>query len=459
MKAVRCYFAVLFLSFCLCCQGQKGKHTGSFNELARFVQSEIKEGNGPGAAIAVSMEGETYTKGFGVKNTATNESVDITSFFLIASTAKVFTAYAILKLQEQGKLELHDKISLHIEDIHPTLANITIHQLISHTGGLEDIVEHEGPAGISRHLHYAGKLDGAMKFTEPGLVFSYSNPGYNILGGLIEKITGKNFNSAMRDLVFNDFRMLATTYRIDELNSDQVAMGHLRSGQDTLHPMDKIQDNAEERASGFAFTNVAEINPFLQWFLDDQPHHPEIRRNMLTATANYEMTGSDWQYGYGLFHSRHCNFRAIWHSGGVPGYRANFLMIPDKKFSIAIYTNGPKLNRWEIINKATEIFLATTCDNTSENNEGLSDFSEEEQHQLVGDYSQRIGAKIKIFTDPQGKLILQRDTQQFQAKKDKKGRIVALENGKEVGTYSIAKDDDDQVRFLQNWVRAYPKLN
>ena len=110
MKAVRCYFAVLFLSFCLCCQGQKGKHTGSFNELARFVQSEIKEGNGPGAAIAISMEGETYTKGFGVKNTATNESVDITSFFLIASTAKVFTAYAILKLQEQGKLELHDKI-------------------------------------------------------------------------------------------------------------------------------------------------------------------------------------------------------------------------------------------------------------------------------------------------------------------------------------------------------------
>ena len=459
MKAAQGYFVLLFFGLCVFSLAQKGKHTDSFNQLTNFVQTEIEEGNGPGAAIAINIEGEAYTQGFGVKSITANESVDASSFFIIASTAKVFTAYAVLKLQEQGKLRLTDKISQHIEDIDPTLSHINIQQLISHTGGLEDITEHEGVHGVSKHLNYTRRLDNSMKFSEPGLVFSYSNPGYNILGALIEKIAGMEFNTAMRKLVFTDFSMMSTTYRIDELSPQQLAQGHLRSGNDDLRPMDRIQDNAEERASGFTLTNANEINSFLQWFMEDQPHHPKIRDSMLTAIANTEMTGSDWQYGYGLFHSKHCNLSAIWHSGGVPGYRANFLMIPDKKFSIAVYTNGPKLNRWAIINKATEIFLATNCEGNPESNQELNEFSLEEQHQLVGNYSQRIGAKIKIFIDKDSKLILQRDAHQFQVKKDEDGKMVALNNGKETSRYTIVKDDNNQVLFIQNWVRAYPKLD
>ncbi len=457
MQKSLCY---LLLILCLGMgsgRAQEPSPRDKFHRISQIFKEAIAQGEGPGASVCIYYKGIQYFQGFGTRESGQDKPVNAATLFKTASTSKVLVAYAILKLEKSGELSLLDPLSKFFPEIGPELSKINLKQLLSHTAGLEDRVNDFGPEGESQHIPYLKGLDESIIFAPAGEVFSYSNPGYNILGAIIERLTRLEFQGAMSTLVFQDFAMQKSTYDPQRADLSQLAWGHHGSGDQT-QKLEKLPDNAQERASGMLISNVQDYIQFLAWLADeDKTENADLRQKLREIISPPEQTGADWSYGLGLFHQKHCGYNSLSHSGGLPGYRANFVLVPEEKFAMAVFTNGSSLNRSRLISQSTEIMFNRDCEEPSLEEEELRFFTQDEQNKIVGTYAQSVGAKIVVYQEG-GKLRLSRDSQVYSVKKDAQGRIAAMEGEKVIHRFTPVRDISGKVAYLQNWVRAYPRV-
>ena len=188
----------------------------------RIISNLMTKYNVPGGSVAVVKDGRlVFAHGYGYADKEANQLVQPDSLFRIASVSKPITSAAIMKLVEEGKLNLDDKAFTILNDIQPTsgtnidarIRDITIRQLLYHGGGWNrDItfdpmflsrpaaqaVGHPYPAGPETVIRYM--LGQPLQFT-PGTEYHYSNFGYAILGRIIEKVTGQDYQSYVRNSI------------------------------------------------------------------------------------------------------------------------------------------------------------------------------------------------------------------------------------------------------------------
>ena len=457
LKSIYCTI-LISLTSCYHSQGQAQNTPQAFQTIEQEIEEQLNSGNGPGVSISIHYKDQSFHKGYGFKHIDNKAKVDQNSLFKNASTGKVLVALAILQLKNQGLLDLNQPVNKYIKRLDPVIGSITLQQLLAHTSGLKDRVNDFGEGGVSRQIPYAQSLNQEDFFTQPDKIFSYSNMGYNILGAVVEVVTQKDFNTAMRDLVFEPLDMIHSTYRIEDANTVDIAYGHRKSGKSfVVNP--RIPDNARERASGMMLTTARDLNQLFKWLMDttNQSIQPSIKEELVQIITDSTKTGASWSYGFGLFHSRQCNYKAIWHTGGMPGYSASFLSIPEKQFSIVILTNGSNVNRWKIINTAIESLLEGDCKPNTQIPE-LQAFTEAEVQKLLGTYTQGEGPMIKILIQ-NNQPVMQVDGNTYEIKKNHRGQITILSEGKPMRTYAYHQNEAGEVDFLQYWVRAYPKVN
>ncbi|WP_298902897.1 serine hydrolase [uncultured Psychroserpens sp.] len=430
-----------------------------FSSFEKELLNELSNGGAPGIQVSIMYNGEVYNKSFGYSNFNKKIKANNKTLFKNASTGKVFVAYAAIKLSLLGKLDLDKNISTYISGLNSEIGKLTTRQLITHTSGLKDESDNFGPSGLSQQIKMAKTLGSDKFFGEPGMVFSYSNTNYDLAGAVIESLTGWDFNTAMMKLVFEPLNMKATTYRFDVANPKNVAFGHSGSGPN-YSTNTTIPDNARGRASGMALTTAEELNKFLMWLQIDHKDQfdNKLKDAVLEVFSNKKMTGAYWEYGYGLFHSTYCNTNAIWHSGGMPGYKAAFLSVPEQSFSVTVLANGSGINQWNVIKKAVETVINGNCSLIS-NNVELTDISEEEGQELIGTYTQGIGARIKVFKKEDTFVMSVDGGPSYELKKRGEDNIVTIRENKPSTSYGVFKDKNGKVLYLQYWVRAYPKVN
>ena len=172
----------------------------------------------PGGALAVAKDGRlVYAKGFGLGDVVNKAPVEPTSLFRIASLSKTLTAVAILKLAQDGKLDLDAKafslIDLKAPDgatVDPRLAEITVRQLLQHTGGWNrdksgdpmfmapQISSALTVPSPPTSLHIIRYMMGKPLDFDPGAKFAYSNFGYCVLGRIIEQLTGQSYDAYVK---------------------------------------------------------------------------------------------------------------------------------------------------------------------------------------------------------------------------------------------------------------------
>jgi N-acyl-D-amino-acid deacylase len=206
--------------------GRSEPKLAAFDDL---MLSFIKEHNVPGAVLAIGRNGRiVYSRGFGYANLEKHQPMDPAALFRICSISKPFTATAILQLQEQGKLGLDDHpfemldLKPHLENgesMDPRLRQITIRQLLHHTGGFDrdksfdpmfrpvQIARALGtmpPAGPREIIRYV--MGRPLDF-DPGTREAYSNFGYCVLGRVIEKASGENYVDYVTEHVLHPLRM------------------------------------------------------------------------------------------------------------------------------------------------------------------------------------------------------------------------------------------------------------
>ncbi len=214
----------------------------------RLMISFVKEHNIPGVSIAISNQGRlVYARGFGVADLETKESAQPTSLFRIASISKPITAVAILQLAERQYLKLDDKVfdilqyEPHLEknaSVDPRLRGVTIRQLMQHSGGFDrsrsfdpmfrsvEIAKSLGVDPPARPEHVIRYMMGRKLDFDPGKRYAYSNFGYCLLGRVIEKLTGMQYEQYVRCYVLGPAGV--SRMRIGKTLPDGRAAGEVR---------------------------------------------------------------------------------------------------------------------------------------------------------------------------------------------------------------------------------------
>ncbi|MFH8746097.1 serine hydrolase domain-containing protein [Streptomyces rimosus] len=185
----------------------------------------------PGASLALLVDGTVHELASGVLHTGTGVEVTTDSVFQMGSIAKVYTATLIMQLAESGALDLDAPVvdvlpEFSVADPEATRA-ITTRRLLSHTGGLTCDFTHDSGRGDDCLARYVEAAKGVALDCPPGTAISYSSVGYNVLGRIIEVVTGKVWDQALKDLLLTPLGLTHTMTLPEEALRFRAAMGHL----------------------------------------------------------------------------------------------------------------------------------------------------------------------------------------------------------------------------------------
>jgi CubicO group peptidase (beta-lactamase class C family) len=185
----------------------------------------------PGATLAVLADGEIHELASGLLHRGTGVEATNDSVFQLGSIAKIYTATLVMQLVEAGELDLDAPVidvlpEFSVADPEATKA-ITIRQLLSHTSGLTCDFTHDSGRGDDCLAKYVEAAQDVALDCPPGTAISYSSVGYNVLGRIVEVVTGQTWDQALKDRLVVPLGLTRTMTLPEEALSFRTAMGHL----------------------------------------------------------------------------------------------------------------------------------------------------------------------------------------------------------------------------------------
>jgi CubicO group peptidase (beta-lactamase class C family) len=201
-----------------------------FEPLAALVQDKMREYRIPGVALGIVANGVTTVRGFGVTSVEDPLPITTHTVFPIASISKTFAATALMRLVEQGKVDLRAPVRSYLSDFRvqdeAVSREVTIWHLLTHSSGWEGQVS--GPdRGEETLKNFVSTLGGLMQLAPPGAAWSYNNAGFSVAGRVIETVTGTSINAAIRDLVFKPLGLAHAGTTAGDFIANRFAVGHL----------------------------------------------------------------------------------------------------------------------------------------------------------------------------------------------------------------------------------------
>jgi CubicO group peptidase (beta-lactamase class C family) len=261
--------------------------------------------------------------------------------YVIASVTKQFTALAVLKLQEDGRLSVDDPACGYLPDCPAAWRAITIDQLLTHTSGLFNYVA-IGPAAAERLFERIGTHEPTpeqltdifaarpLEFA-PGTRHEYSNSGYVLLGRVIERLSGQEYGEFLRTAILRPLRMSDTGYR------PGFAEGFAAGYHGWSKPADSY-DPAVFFAAGGIYSTVRDLARWNDFLLTGRP--AIVGRDTLGELLRARVeSGRTEQYGYGIQVRDAGGRPAFFHSGWVPGFTSYDEVQPGTGASVAVLSN------------------------------------------------------------------------------------------------------------------------
>jgi len=303
----------------------------------QYIKSQMEQHRIPGVALKVIRDGKPIkTAAYGFANLELNVRTRPGTVFEIGSITKQFTAAGILLLAQDGKLSVDDRISRHLKDTPAAWANVTIRHLLTHTSGIKSYTGLDGYQ-IWRHLTQAQFIQAIgrqpMEFA-PGESWKYCNTGYNLLGHIIENVSGQDYWDFMSQRIFQPLGMHATTNRLPRLVIPGRAAGYEYTNRVWLN---RDADLTEVFAAGAIASTVDDL---ARWnaALDGE--------RLLSAASKAQMwtpvklnDGSTRRYGFGWNVGMVEGHRNIGHGGSTSGFSASLQRFPDDRLAVIVLTN------------------------------------------------------------------------------------------------------------------------
>jgi CubicO group peptidase (beta-lactamase class C family) len=327
----------------------------------------MAEGHVPGLVYGIVHGGRLVHVGtMGVQDLEQRRPVTADSLFRIASMSKAFTALAILKLRDEGRLQLDAPAETYVPELanwhYPTSDSprIRVRDLLSHVGGLVT----DNPWGDRQQVMPEAEFtrilaQGVPMSRAPGMAMEYSNFGYALLGRIVTNVSGRPFADYIRDEIMIPLGMTATGYQVADSPQERRALGYRWENDshllepDMVHgafgAMGGVQTSANDYARWVAFLLSA-------WPARDGPETGPVRRSSVRELAQgLNFVGTDERralaadgapcrygsaYGMGMGVAQDCDLGFLMsHSGGYPGYGSNVVLLPDSDIGVFAFAN------------------------------------------------------------------------------------------------------------------------
>jgi len=317
-----------------------------FDDLARLVEERRRELGIPGAAFGVIKNGQIQMRGFGITNIDDPRPVMPDTAFELASLSKTVTATAAMRLVEQGKLDLDAPVrrylpGFQVQDQQATAA-VTVRNLVTHAPGWEAnyTVEDLGRESLGRWVATMGQM---MQLAPPGRIWSYNNPGFGLLGHLIELATLMDIRDAFRELVFAPIGLDRASAQITDIITWPLTVGH-RPGRNGMTEVVRPYSMGSSIPAGGVHMSMASLIKYAAFHLGEHDGaNPNAlgrksREAMLVAQLRKEPTGEQMGIGW---HLRTLNGVLTAAHGGTAGagHRCHLQIIPERRLGFAILTN------------------------------------------------------------------------------------------------------------------------
>src|SRR5512146_176910 len=320
----------------------------AYKLIDTFVARQMKAEQIPGLALALTdRKGLLRLTTYGYSAVQAKTPVAADTRFEIGSISKSFTAISLLQLHEQGKFAPHQPITRYLPwfTIHSKYRPITGHDVMTHTAGLP-----RDRDDVPSSLYQAAGVRERWTGYEPGKYFAYSNIGYQIMGYVLEEITGKPYAETVRTHILEPLGMTHSDAVFTNDTYKRLAMGYMPLYDD--RPYDPAQPlipaTWQEYAAGDG--SVVSTAPDLAAYLRMLLNHglgpggriiSEESWKLLTQKAVKVPEEENTYYGYGIFSHEVEGHRYIGHSGGMIGYSSRIEGDLDSGLGVVALENAP----------------------------------------------------------------------------------------------------------------------
>jgi CubicO group peptidase (beta-lactamase class C family) len=284
-----------------------------------------------------------YQRAVGMASRAWNVPNRVDTKFNIASIGKMFTAVAVAQLVEQGKLSYEDTLEKALPDYpnQEIARKVTVRHLLTHTSGL---TEARGPAAGDNSFrrgfrtikeYMTGSANDTLKF-DPGTKLEYSNYGYLVLGAIIEKASGQDYFTYIREHIYKPAGMTnSDSYELDT-DPPNLATGYMDApGGTRLSNIFRLP--VKGLPSGLGYATAGDLVKFAMALREHKLLTAASLHTVWTGVMDY--SEADSKYGYGCIVKRYNGARIVGHGGGWVGITNKFDMYPDLGYTVVILNN------------------------------------------------------------------------------------------------------------------------
>ena len=316
-------------------------------KIEKFIEENMNKGKIPGLSVTIVNDDKTvYQKGFGYSDIESQKSVDSKTLFEIGSNSKAFTALGILNLQKSGQVKLEDEATKYIPWLKVNYkdkeASITIEQLLYHTSGIPFKTIDKIPVSNQENAieETVKSLIGIELDSEPGRRFQYATINYDILGLVIEKVTGESYEKYIEKNILKPMGLNNTYLYRDEVVNKNMAKGYKISFlKPQIYEAPVYRGN---KPAGYIISNGEDMAKWLKTqmvSLNDSKFDEKIIEESHEANRRVAPLGDGSSYAGGWFVYQEGGGE-ISHGGNNPNYSSFIVFRPEEKVGIAVLSNS-----------------------------------------------------------------------------------------------------------------------
>lgn len=321
-----------------------------FDRVATALEHKMQELGVPGAALGILADGEVRTRAFGVTNIDHPLPVTADTLFQIGSISKTFTGTAIMRLVEQGKLRLEDPVRTHlpafsVKDAEAS-ARVTVRDTLTHMSGWEGDYFDDPSSGDDALQRIVERMSMLEQTARVGEMWGYNNSGFYLAGRIIEVVTGKPFERALRELVLDPIGIERAYYFPAEVMTRRFVVGH-GTTKDRTSVLTPWPVPRAANAAGGISTDVGSMLRYAAFHMGDGTSaggarvlSPASVRYMRSAIV--PKAGTDQHMGLTWHVSQAGSFAVADHGGGTIGQISLLRLVPERRFAIAVVTNSAR---------------------------------------------------------------------------------------------------------------------
>ncbi|MER6998817.1 serine hydrolase domain-containing protein [Streptomyces sp. NPDC000410] len=325
----------------------------SYATLSAFVEGTAQEYGTPGVAVGVWADGQEFYACHGVTSVENPLPVDRDTLFQLGSVTKTHTATAVMRLVEEGRIDLDAPVRKYVPELvlsdERAAADMTVLNLLNHTAGLGWNVIVDTGEGENALADFVARMTELEQLAAPGTRASYSQAGYNLVGRILENVTGLTYEQAIASLVLEPLGLSNSFFAPDDVMTRRFAVGHDFGEDGTLAVSRPWRVFRANNPGGGLTSSVTDLLRWARFHLGDG--RAEDGTKVLSAEALHQMKEPTVElvasslgdaFGIAWFLREVDGVRTVEHGGSARGQFAALHVVPERNFAVVVLNAGPE---------------------------------------------------------------------------------------------------------------------